>query len=304
MWGRLSEGLLDDVGHEDTLTTMQDSQAGPDRSVIRPESFPAILAVAETGINVGDLATMSLWTVPTKSFSRDVRAAMVEHDYDAAPLADDGIWRYVTLDQLDGGGVVEEAAIPIRADDIVHESVGLVTALEALAAKPFLFVLRDRGVHGILTRSDVQSAPATLAALGLVLAFEEGLKNVIRSVAAGTWVSKLLTPRIQYAEKILESRRRHNAEIDLLECVQFADLFDIASKEPLVQRSTSLSEGEFTALKARIVPARDSMAHGGSLLSANPDPERAIALFMEIRLLAERMWSIGRSGLANDALRS
>lgn len=273
---------------------MEDLPAGLDRSVIWPESFPSILAIAETGIKVGDLATMSLWTVPTNSFSRDVRTAMVEHDYDAAPLEDDGIWRYVTLDQLEGDGAVDEAAIPIRADDIVHESVGLVTALEALAARPLLFVLRDRGVHGIPTRSDVQRAPATLAALGLVLAFEEGLKDVIRRVAADTWVSKLSSSRLRSAETIRESRRRHNAEIDLLECVQFADLFDIASIEPLVQRSTSLSEGEFVALKDRIVPARDSMAHGGSLLSADPNPEGAIALFMEIRSLAERMWSIGQ----------
>ena len=264
-----------------------------DRSLIWPDPFPAVLlAIAERGIRVADLATMSLWTVLADAPAGEVKSELEERGFDVAPLQDDVIWRYVKVGDLDRAAQVDQLAVPIRTNEIIHESVGLITALEALATRPFFFVMRGRGVHGVLTRSDVQRSPVTMAALGLVLALEQGLKQLVRVVAAETWTTKLSARRLQPAEATLEDRRRHNADIDLIECVQLADLFDIAAKEPMIQKRFSLSKAEIRKTKTRIVRARDSMAHGGSLLNADPDPEGAIGLFMEIRRLAEQIWSI------------
>jgi hypothetical protein len=124
----------------------------------------------------------------------------------------------------------------------------------------------------------------------LILALEQGLRELIRRFANDTWRTRLSESRLTKAEEVLASRRGRNVDIDLVECLQLADLFDVAAKEHEISDRLGMAKKSVISFKKEVVEARDAMAHGGSLLSIHDDPLEAIGLLMEIRLVAEQIW--------------
>lgn len=259
--------------------------------MVTTQPLQTVLAISREGIRLRDIATMNLWTVDPATPAAEVHAQMTHLEFDTAPLDEDPIWRFVALHELvPEDRPVAEVARPIRADELAHESLGLLTALEGLRSHQSLFVLKDRKVCGVVSRSDVQRTPVAIATLSLILAAEQGLRELIRRCADDNWIAHLKGKRREYLQEIYESRQRQDAVIDLIECLPLADTFDLIGHYPVALGLLNMSRTRLKSLKEDLNATRNTLAHAGSLLTAVPDPAKAIERFHDIKEFAELVW--------------
>jgi hypothetical protein len=254
----------------------------------------SLLGVAERAITVADLATTELWYVEPEWSAEQTADRLRARSFDAAPLRGDPIRRYVTLAAAETGeGSALKLSRAIDVELVVSGALPLTDAVAALTHQPFLFVLvRDR-VSGMVTRADLQRLPVSMVALGLIIAAEAALDVLIARFTNMEWLSLLTPKRQERIQGVFDDRRKRNAEITLLQCLNLDDRVTIASKlDRLRLELGHSSRKSFEKWTKPIKALRDTLAHGGGLLDAAPDPVAAADLFQSAREFAERTWRV------------
>jgi hypothetical protein len=89
-------------------------------------------------------------------------------------------------------------------------------------------------------------------------------------------------------EEVYEVRRRTNTEVSRLDCVMIHDLLALLYKCTGAIEQLGFTKSQFGKWKEQLRLLRDTLAHGGGLLHAEPDPLRAIKLFEDVRNFAEK----------------
>jgi len=252
----------------------------------------AVVQVAETGLTLEHVASFPLATFAPSSPAREAAERMRQLGFDVAGVDDeDGLHRYVILQDLEGKGPVDERSRSIDTRHLLPASLSLAEGLDALRRHPFYFVLRGRSVEGILTRADIQRPAVSMLTFGLILAAEAGLDLLITESCGDSWNQLLSEGRQDKAEQVLESRRRSNAELTLLDCLMLEDRICVLRKSrDLRERLEFASGAEVSAWGEGLKRLRDTLAHGGSLLDYEPDPQTALELVHDTRAAAHRVW--------------
>jgi hypothetical protein len=156
---------------------------------------------------------------------------------------------------------------PIALMDLIAESTPLVKVLNVLRDKPYIFVLTNDEVSGIVTRADLQKPPVRILLFGLISLFEMHLSYLIRKYYPyDLWRDKLTQGRIDKAEALLEQRKNRNEEIDLFSCLQFADKKSLVIVSENIIDILGLSDNK-TAENTldKIEKIRDKLAHSQDL---------------------------------------
>ena len=209
------------------------------------------------------------------------------------PLAESPIRRYVDVSDLDGGDhFVTEAANAIDARHLVTTDLGLADGVMAFRNQRFFFVLEGKEVGGIVTWSDLQKPPVSMVVFGLVLAAEAALDKLIVQHHGPNWAELLSDARREKAVEVLEDRRRRNIDIDLIQCLMLEDRLTLLRKGQELREELGFAAAkDVRAWGKELLPLRNVLAHGGDLLRAEPDVERAVDLFARVRAFAELAWS-------------
>jgi hypothetical protein len=262
----------------------------------RPLEHPlrAILEIAETSLRAGHLATRDLWCVESRWSVREALRRMDDVDFDAAPVRDQPIRRYVVKQELGEapGGLVEDFAHPIDPRRLLTSDLGLVDALDALATPGFLFVLERDGVVGIITPSDLQRVPVAMLVLSIILAAEVGMNRIIAaSHSENEWVNLLPMERRRDLDRQYQKRIQRRTQTSLLDLLTLRDRLRLVGLAPQgipILGFESLADLE--SWSQRLADIRNDLAHGRTLLDAEPDPLEALGLVRAIRSFAERIW--------------
>jgi len=258
----------------------------------------SLLGVAERAITVADLATTELWYVEPEWSAQQIADRLQIRSFDAAPLRGDPIRRYVTLAAAEAGeGSALQLSRPIDVELVVSGALPLTDAVAALMHQPFLFILERDRVNGMVTRADLQRLPVSMVALGLVIAAEAALDVLIARFTNMEWLSLLSPKRQEGIQAVFDDRRKRNAEITLLLCLNLDDRVTIASK--LGRLRLELGHSSRKSFETWVKPIKDlrnTLAHGGGLLDAEPDPVAAAGLFQSAREFAERAWRVVEEG--------
>jgi hypothetical protein len=244
---------------------------------------------------VADLATTGLWYVEPEWGAEQTADGLRTRSFDAAPLRGDRIRRYVTLAAAEagGGGSALELSRPIDVELVVSGALPLTDAVAALTHQPFLFVLERDRVNGMVTRADLQRLPVSMVALGLIIAGEAALDVLIARFSNMEWLPLLSPERQEGIQVVFDDRRKRNAEITLLQCLNLDDRVTIASRlDRLCLELGHPSRRSFNTWAKPIKDLRNTLAHGGGLLDAEPDPVAAAHLFQSARGFAERAWMV------------
>ncbi len=121
----------------------------------------------------------------------------------------------------------------IDAEVLIHDDAPILEAIERLADRRFLLVERHGGVGAIVTRSDLHKHPVRMWLFGLVSLVEMELVDFIRWRHPNDEWRDLIKPRrLAYAEKLHHGRREADLDLDLVDCLQFADKRDIVLADP------------------------------------------------------------------------
>lgn len=247
--------------------------------------------VAEHALTAADIGATELWFVPPDASPGEILAVMDEKGFDVAPVRQDPVWRFIERSRLDElqDGTVLEASNPITTEIVIPARTGLITTIETLGRTPFVFLMDRRGVASIVNHADLQKPAVAIATLSLIFSAERALKQIVETQVGDLWTGYLTKKRLKGAKRIYGKRRRHNTDISLLECVTLDDLFSIIRKKAdLVEALGFASRTQLGRWKERLKKARDTLAHAGDLLSAEPDPQKAISLFHDVADFARR----------------
>lgn len=206
------------------------------------------------------------------SAAKTVRAFMERRDFDVVGVRVDGtVTGFVNRDELGRGSLA-----PWRHDfdegrDVVQEHDTITMIFERLAEQPNVFVRMMGQVSGIVTKGDLQKAPARMWLFGLLSLLEMHFLRIIRSrYVDSAWIEMLSKSRVEKACELLAQRAERNEAIDLADCLQFADKARVmaATKELRAAFGFS-SRREADRLFNELMALRDQLAHSNDIVSGN-----------------------------------
>ena len=233
-----------------------------------------------------------------------VQAELRRLDFDIAGIRsskDQPILEFVRTASLQNGNC-EEVAESIKAADIIAESTPLIEVLNGLRDRTYFFILNGRQISGIITRADLQKPPVRILIFGIISLLEMHLTFLVRThFPDEKWRDVLKPKRIENAETILQNRKERNEEIDLTDCLQFADKRDLvlASKEMRDHLGLESKKGTQSVLR-NIEKIRDKLAHSQDIVSGTTW-EELIDVVQKVEWMLQRSDDIVEKEAQNKA---
>jgi len=253
----------------------------------------AVLQVAESGVTLEHVATFPVATLPATATCSQATELMRTEGFDVIALDDEGDrYRYVELSDVQGReAAVADHAQTIDTRNLMPASLSLAEGLDALRRHPFFFLLRGRSLEGILTRADIQRPAVSMLTFALILAAEAGISELIQECCGDGWPQLLSDSRRSKALDVLEQRQQYNAELTLRDCLMLDDRLVVLQKSEAVRKRLGFDSGERVRVWSKeLKRLRDTLAHGGSVLDHQPDPQAALDMIHEVRATAHRVW--------------
>ncbi|HVS40251.1 MAG TPA: hypothetical protein VMS17_32130, partial [Gemmataceae bacterium] len=198
-------------------------------------------------------------------------AYMEARGLDVVGIRGDGwIVGYVPKDSLESG-VCGQWLHPLDEAILLSDAAPLLRVLQGLNRAPFLFLTAFGRVAGLVTRADLQKAPARMWLFGVVTMIEMRFAELIeRHCPADSWKQFLSEARLQKAQEFLSERVRRRRAVQLLDCLQFSDKGQIIARHEGIRKTTvfaSRSQAE-EAVK-RLEKLRNNLAHAQDIVSGD-----------------------------------
>jgi hypothetical protein len=176
---------------------------------------------------------------------------------------------YVRASDLDRG-ILADHLLEFSEEVLVAGNTSLSLVFDKLNDSLFLFVSAFGEVGGIVTRADMQKAPVRMWLFGLISLLEMQMLRIVRQIYPGdTWLDQLSDGRIAKAKEIFDDRRGRNEEIDLAECLQFADKRDLLLQPHIISAFGFDSKAGMRATFVRLEQVRNELAHSQDFIAGD-----------------------------------
>lgn len=199
----------------------------------------------------------------------EVRAFMEAKNFDIVGVRDNGVVvGYVERTTLKEG-TLEQYRKSFDKQPILNEWSPILEALQLLDKFPHVFVVAMGKVAGIITKGDLQKAPVRMWLFGVLSLIEMQFLRLIRAAyQQDSWEILISPSRLKKAQQSLQVRQRQNEEIDLADCLQFADKGEIVVKSDLFCRVFGcISKGEAKDFLKELRHLRDNLAHAQDIIT-------------------------------------
>ncbi|MFC3959505.1 CBS domain-containing protein [Halovivax cerinus] len=226
-----------------------------------------------------ELATHSVKHLDHDMHPSDVATWLEENGYDAAPVyADDGPIGFVHKDDIttdDESDTLDGSLTPLTIDYMISGDTSFADVLSALIEKPIYFLGGHNHVTGILTRADLNTAPARIYLFDRITYLEEHLRERIRERILDTKPDWKTTPvtadELDDIEDRYEDAQAANVALDELHYAQFSTLETIATNvEACWQACGFTTKGGAASRLHEVTDLRNDVAHA-TLLVENTD---------------------------------
>lgn len=155
---------------------------------------------------------------------------------------------------------------PLADADIMSGETPLLKAFEKLAYQRRFFLKEGKHITHIVTQSDLDKIPMRLAMIGFISVWETYLRELVK-LDIPDWEQSLSQKRIEDARQLFALKTARNEEIDLIQCLQLADLGSIFSKKQRFKRFLpSSNRQEYDNIIRNIGKLRDALAHSQTIL--------------------------------------
>lgn len=235
----------------------------------------------------GELFTVKEIAQPLASFDNatkceDVLPILKAKAWQVAGVRSEGIVSgYVELTDLECGTCGERAR-PIDPKSIVVDSLPLAPVVLLLIEFPRVFVTTLGQIGGLVTRHDLQKAPARMWLFGMITLIELRFSRLIEQACPNeSWKTYLSDGRFQKAQELQALRRTRHQQVSLSDCLQFADKTQIIARhEDLRKRTRFQEKRDIEKIGKRLENLRNSLAHAQDIVSN--DWETIVALAEQI----------------------
>jgi len=161
-------------------------------------------------------------------------------------------------------------ALPLTDALVIEETSSLADVVLGLRDRPRLFVRVLGTVGGIVTPSDLQKPPVRMWLFGMITLVEMRMSRLIQQCLGDTWQTLLSEGRLQKAAALLEERRRRSQNLDLFDCLQFADKGQIiARSEQLRDLTRFTSRRQVEEVCRMLENLRNNLAHSQDIIATD-----------------------------------
>lgn len=202
---------------------------------------------------------------PASAASSEMKDLLDRRDFDIAGVkeTENGpVMGYVECSSLKSGEV-RDHLLTFEHGTLISESTPLADLFEVFRDREQIFVLTSTEVSGIVTQADLNKPPARIYLFGLISLLEMHMSFWIRKeYGSEGWQDNLSEERLNQAQELYENRKSRNLEIDLFDCVQFADKKDLLLRRKSLRQTLNIeSRDKGGRLLRRTEDLRNSLAH-------------------------------------------
>ncbi|WP_254526144.1 CBS domain-containing protein [Natrinema caseinilyticum] len=222
-----------------------------------------------------ELATHSVEHLDQDTPPSDAAAWLDENGYDAAPVyADDDPIGFLHEDDVttdDGGNNLENQLTPLTIDYMISGDTSFTDVLSALIEQPVYFLGGHNHVTAILTRADLNTAPARIYLFDRITYLEEHLRELILDKKPDWKNTPVTADELDDIEDRYEDAQAANVALDELHYAQFSTLETIATSVDACWQTCGFStKGGADSRLHEVTELRNDVAHA-NLLVENTD---------------------------------
>jgi len=198
-----------------------------------------------------------------------------ENGYDAAPVyADNDPIGFIHKDDVtteDVGDTLDDYLTPLTIDYMISGDTLFMDVLSALIEKPVYFLGGHNHVTGILTRADLNTAPARIYLFDRITYLEEHLRELILEKKPDWKNTPVTADELDDIKERYEDAQAANVALDEIHYAQFSTLETIVTSVEACWQTCGFSTiGGADARLHEVTDLRNDVAHA-NLLVENTD---------------------------------
>jgi hypothetical protein len=196
---------------------------------------------------------------------------LTENGFDAAPVyADDGPIGFLRKDDVatdDDGDTLDDHLTPLTIDYMISGDAAFPASLAALIEHPVFFLGGHNNVTGILTRADLNTAPARIYLFDRITYLEEHLRELILDKKSDWRNTPVSAGELDEIEDRYNEAQAANVALDKIHYAQFSTLGTIVtSVEACWQTCGFSTKGTADSRLHEITELRNDVAHANLLV--------------------------------------
>jgi hypothetical protein len=200
---------------------------------------------------------------------------LAENGYDAAPIySNDDPVGFIHKDDIttdDDGDTLDAYLTPLTIDHMISGDTQFTDVLPALIEKPVYFLGGHNHVTGILTRADLNTAPARIYLFDRITYLEEHLRELILDKKPDWKTTPVTAAELDDIEARYEDAQTANVALDELHYAQFSTLETIVTNAKACWQACGFStKGAADTRLHEVTELRNDVAHA-NLLVENTD---------------------------------
>lgn len=224
-----------------------------------------------------ELATTSVELLSHDTPPSTAAEWLTTNGYDAAPIQKDGdAVGFIHEDDVtvdDEGDTLSEHLTPLTIEYLMSGDAAFEEVLTGLIEKPVYFLGGNSRITGILTRADLNTAPARIYLFDRITYLEEHLRELILANAPNWKQTPVTVDEIDDIENRYTDAQTANVELDEIHYAQFSTLNTIISNVEACWQTCDFSTKDQAGSRLHeINELRNDVAHA-NLLVENTDSD-------------------------------
>jgi hypothetical protein len=206
---------------------------------------------------------------------------LAQNSYDAAPIYKDdnpiGFIHKGDITKDDDGDTLEAYLTPLTIEYIISGDTSFPSVLPALIKNPVYFLGGHNHVTGILTRADLNTAPARIYLFDRITYLEEQLRELILDKNPNWKNTPVTTDEIDGIKDRYEDAQAANVALDEIHYARFSTLETIVTSVEACWEPCGFStRGEANSRLHEVTDLRNDVAHA-NLLVKNTDSNKFLS---------------------------
>ncbi|GGL42100.1 hypothetical protein GCM10009037_27030 [Halarchaeum grantii] len=245
----------------------------------------------------GELATSPVEHLSHDTAPSDAATWLAENGYDAAPIYRDGDpVGFVHEDDVtaDATGTLEDALTPLTITHMISGDAAFPAVLDALTEHSAYFLGGHNHVSGVLTRADLNTAPARISLFDRITYLEEHLRELVLAEAPDWKRTSVTVGELDAIEERYADARAANVALSEIHYAQFSTLETIVTDVEACWRACGFSQsGTADSRLHAVTELRNDVAHA-NLLVENTDSDDFLSSGRTTENLRETLDTITR----------
>jgi predicted transcriptional regulator len=235
------------------------------------------------GIHIKHIATFNLFTCQETENPDEIIGKKEFEDFDIIPVrgADDTIVGVIEKPQS-SDSQPKANMFPIKVSMLVSSEASLISTLKVFKDANFKLVLGEKGIEGIVTKSDLLKLPVRIVGFSLISNLESLMARLIEEKIGSDldcWEKYISKQRHEKMFKKYEKLKNSSIEPRFVELLEFCDKREVLRKYFKLGKS-------FTKELKGIEELRNSIAHSTDYINSDEDIKKFIST---IELIEEKI---------------